>query len=61
MTVILSRDGMTVATGTINSDGTFTAPPSFSVIYNSGDTVTLKVMNPSSTVTDTIISGSWTL
>ncbi|MGB8536741.1 MAG: hypothetical protein WCD57_10040 [Acidobacteriaceae bacterium] len=61
MTVTLSRNGMIVATGTINSDGTFTAPSSFSVIYNQGDTLLLKVMNPSSTVTDTISSGSWTL
>ena len=61
MTVILSRNGMTLAIGTINSDGTFAAPPSFSQIFNAGDTLLLTVKNPSGTVTDTIISGSWTL
>jgi hypothetical protein len=51
-----------VATGTINPDGSFTlGTNSLPVTFNAGDTLTLKVMNPSSTVTDTITSGSWTL
>jgi Collagen triple helix repeat (20 copies) len=61
MTVTISHNGMVVATGTINADGTFTAPPGFSQFYSAGDTLLLKVMNPSSTVTNTITSGSWTL
>jgi len=34
---------------------------SFPYAYIAGHTLTLKVMNPSSTVTDSISSGSWTL
>ena len=35
--------------------------PTFPYAYIAGHTLTLKVMNPSSTVTDSISSGSWTL
>ncbi len=60
MTVALSRNGMVVATGTINSDGSFTAP-TFSAIFNPGDTLALKIMNPSGVVNNTVASGSWSL
>jgi hypothetical protein len=62
LTVTLSRNMVVVATGTINPDGSFTlGTNSLPVTFNAGDTLTLKVMNPSSTVTDSITSGSWTL
>jgi hypothetical protein len=63
LTVTLSRNMVVIATGTINPDGSFTlVPDSFSVTFNAGDTLTLKLTNPSSTVTDTIASGgTWSL
>jgi 2-keto-4-pentenoate hydratase/2-oxohepta-3-ene-1,7-dioic acid hydratase in catechol pathway len=60
MTVTLSRNGSVVATGTINADGTFTAP-SFSITFSPGDTLALKIMNPSGVVNNTVASGSWSL
>jgi hypothetical protein len=62
LSVTLSRNMVVIATGTINPDGSFTlGTDSLPVTFNAGDTLTLKVMNPSSSVTDTITSGTWTL
>jgi hypothetical protein len=60
MTVTLSRNGMVVAIGTVNTDGSFTAP-TFTVTFNPGDTLALKIMNPSGVVNNSVASGSWSL
>jgi hypothetical protein len=60
MTVTLSRNGLVVATGTVNADGSFTAP-AFSITFSPGDTLALKIMNPSGVVNNTVASGSWSL
>lgn len=60
MSVTLSLNGTVVATGTINSDGSFSAP-AFSTTFNPGATLTLKIMNPSGVVNNTVTSGSWAL
>jgi hypothetical protein len=63
LNVTLLEGTTAVATGTINPDGTFTlvTPNGLPYSYTAGQTVTLKVMNPSGTVTDTITSGNWAL
>lgn len=60
LSLVLQRNGVNVATGTINPDGTFDAPPAFNTSYQPGDTLLLQLTNPSDSVTD-IVSGTWTL
>jgi hypothetical protein len=55
----LLHNGVIVASVTLNGTGSFNSP-AFSASFNTGDTISLQIGNPSTSVTD-VISGSWTL